>query len=54
MEALLVEEIRGLKDVRSHRIRDHEVLAIESFVNALPGYLLPDAAGQARISTALE
>jgi hypothetical protein len=31
-----------------------KLLAIDSFVDALPGYLLPDAASQARISTVLE
>jgi hypothetical protein len=54
--AELVEEIQaGPEDVRIYiALEIKKLLAIGSFVDALPGYLLPDAASQARISTVLE
>jgi len=54
--AELVEEIyAGPEDVRTYIASEiTKLLAIGSFVDALPGYLLPDAASQARISTVLE
>lgn len=54
--AELVEEIQaGPEDVRTYIASEiKKLLAIGSFVDALPGYLLPDAASQARISTVLE
>jgi hypothetical protein len=54
--AELVEEIHaGPEDVRTCIASEiKKLLAIGSFVDALPGYLLPDAASQARISTVLE
>lgn len=54
--AELVEEIQaGPEDVRIYIASEiKKLLAIGSFVDALPGYLLPDAASQARIPTVLE
>ncbi len=54
--AELVEEIKaGPQNVRTDIASEiKKLLAIGSFVDALPGYLLPDAASQARISTVLE
>lgn len=54
--AELVEEIHaGPEDVRTYIASEiTKLLATGSFVDALPGYLLPDAASQARISTVLE
>ena len=51
--AELVEEIKaGPQNARTYIASEiKKLLAIGSFVAALPGYLLPDAAGQARIST---
>jgi hypothetical protein len=52
----LVEEVRdGPEDVRAYIASElKKLLAIGAFGDALPGYLLPDAASQARISTLLE
>jgi hypothetical protein len=52
----LVEEIQaGPEGVRTYIASEiKKLLAIGSFADALPGYLLPDAASQARISTVLE
>ena len=54
--AELVEEIQaGPENVRIYIASEiKKLLAARSFVDALPGYLLPDAASQARISTVLE
>ncbi|MGA8154419.1 MAG: hypothetical protein WB952_25975 [Terriglobales bacterium] len=54
--AELVEEIQaGPEDVRIYIASEiKKLLTIASFVDALPGYLLPDAASQARISTVLK
>jgi hypothetical protein len=46
----IVAEISETAEVREYlawRLRD--MLEIQSFRNALPGYLLPDAASQARL-----
>jgi hypothetical protein len=52
----LVEEIRaGAADVRAYIAAEiKNLLAIRQFRDALPGYLLPDQASQARISVLLE
>ncbi|MGO9112087.1 MAG: hypothetical protein ACLP9L_22915 [Thermoguttaceae bacterium] len=54
--AELVEEIHaGPEDVRTYIASElTKLLAIGLFVDTLPGYLLPDAASQARISTVVE
>ena len=50
--AELVEEIQAAEaDVRSYIVTEvHKLLAIREFLDALPGYLLPDEASQARVS----
>lgn len=52
----LIEEIRtGAGDVRTHIAAEiRKLLAIREFLDALPGYLLPDQASQARVSILLE
>jgi hypothetical protein len=54
--AELVKEIRELsEDVRTYIVSEiAELLATPAFLDALPGYLLPDAASQARVSILLE
>jgi hypothetical protein len=54
--AELSEEIRaGDKDVRAYIAAEiGKLLSIRKFLDALPGYLLPDQASQARISILLE
>ncbi len=54
--AQLVEEIQARpEDVHTYIASEiKKSLAVGSFVDALPGYLLPDAASQARIPTVLE
>jgi predicted nucleotidyltransferase len=53
--ASLVTEIQAAAAELRAYIRDHtgRLLAVPEFLDALPGYLLPDAASQARISTVL-
>jgi hypothetical protein len=50
--AELVEEIRdGVENVRAYIAAEiRKLLAIRKFLDALPGYLLPDPASQARVS----
>ena len=52
----LAEEIRsGPEDVRSYIGAEfRKILATPEFLDALPGYLLPDQASQARVSILLE
>ena len=54
--AELVEEISaGAEDVRAYIAAEiRKLLAIREFLDALPGYLLPDQASQARVSILLE
>jgi hypothetical protein len=54
--AELVEEIHaGAADVRAYIAAEiKKLLAIREFLDALPGYLLPDPASQARVSVFLE
>jgi hypothetical protein len=54
--AELVEGIRaGAENVRAYIAAEiRKLLAIREFLNALPGYLLPDQASQARVSILLE
>lgn len=54
--AELVEEIRaGAENVRAYIAAEiRKLLAIRQFLDALPGYLLPDQASQARVSILLE
>jgi hypothetical protein len=54
--AELIEEIQaGPEGVRTYIASEiKKLIAISAFMDALPGYLLPDAASQARISTVLE
>jgi hypothetical protein len=54
--AELVEEIHaGAADVRAYIAAEtRKLLAIREFLDALPGYLLPDQASQARVSILLE
>jgi hypothetical protein len=54
--AELVEEIRaGAENVRAYIAAEiRKLLAIPGFLNALPGYLPPDQASQARVSILLE
>jgi hypothetical protein len=54
--AELSEEIRaGDKDVRAYIAAEiGKLLSIRKFLDALPGYLLPDQASQARVSILLE
>jgi len=54
--AELVEEIRnGVGDVRAYIAAEiRKLLAVRKFLDALPGYLLPDSANQARVSILLE
>jgi len=54
--AELVEEIRaGAEDIRTYIAAEiRKVLAIREFLDALPGYLLPDQASQGRVSILLE
>ena len=49
--AELVQEIRSAQeDVRAYIASEiNKLLGTQAFVDALPGYLLPDAASQARI-----
>ncbi|MGB9068410.1 MAG: hypothetical protein WCC21_07560 [Candidatus Acidiferrales bacterium] len=51
--AELVEEIRAAEsDVRSYLARQiKKLISIPEFNDALPGYLLPDAASQQRVGT---
>lgn len=52
---LVKEIIAGPEDVRSYIASEiTKLLATQSFVDALPGYLLPDQASQARVSILLE
>ena len=52
----LVEEMRaGAEDVRAYIAAEiTKLLATREFLDALPGYLLPDQASQARVSILLE
>lgn len=52
----LVHEIQNApKEVRSYIASEvHKLLGASAFLDALPGYLLPDSASQARISELLE
>jgi hypothetical protein len=52
----LIEEIRGgTENVRAYIAAEiRKLLAIREFLDALPGYLLPDQASQARVSLLLE
>jgi hypothetical protein len=54
--AELVEEIRtGTEDVRTYIAEEiRKLLAIREFLDALPGYLLPDQVSQGRVSILLE
>ena len=54
--AELVEEIRdGVGNVRAYIPAEiRKLLAVREFLDALPGYLLPDPASQARVSILLE
>lgn len=54
--AELVEEIRdGVGNVRAYIAAEiRKLLAVREFLDALPGYLLPDPASQARVSILLE
>lgn len=54
--AELVEEIHaGAADVRAYIAAEtRKLLVIREFLDALPGYLLPDQASQARVSILLE
>ncbi len=54
--AELVEEIRaGAENVRGYIAAEiRKLLATREFLDALPGYLLPDQASQARVSILLE
>lgn len=54
--AELVEEIHaGAADVRAYIAAEiKKLLVIREFLDALPGYLLPDQASQARVSVLLE
>jgi hypothetical protein len=54
--AELIEEIRaGNEDVRAYIAAEiRKLLATGEFLDALPGYLLPDQASQARVSILLE
>jgi hypothetical protein len=54
--AELVEEIRdGVGDVRAYIAAEiRKLLAVREFLDALPGYVLPDPASQARVSILLE
>jgi hypothetical protein len=52
----LPQEIqKAPEDVRSYIASEiKKLLGTSAFIDALPGYLLPDSASQARISTLLE
>jgi hypothetical protein len=52
----LAEEIHsGPEDVRPYIAAEfRKLLAIPEFLDALPGYLLPDRASQARVAILLE
>ena len=52
----LVDEIHaGAADVRAYiAAKTRKLLATREFLDALPGYLLPDHASQARISILLD
>ena len=54
--AELVEEIRdGVGNVRAYIAAEiRKLLAVREFLDALPGYVLPDPASQARVSILLE
>lgn len=54
--AQLVQEIpAAASDVRAYIASEiHRLLTTRAFVDALPGYLLPDAASQARITILLD
>ena len=54
--AEVVEEIRAdTKDVRAYIAEEiRKLLLIREFLDAIPGYLLPDQASQARVSLLLE
>lgn len=54
--AELVEEIRdGVGNVRAYIAAEiRKLLAVREFLDALPGYVLPDPANQARVSILLE
>ena len=54
--AELVEEIHaGADDVRAFVVAEtRKLLATREFLDALPGYLLPDEASQARVSILLD
>jgi len=54
--AELIEEIRaGAEDIRIYIAAEiRKMLAIREFLDALPGYLLPDPASQGRISISLD
>jgi hypothetical protein len=54
--AELVEEVKACPvDVRSFIASEiKKLLTVDSFVDALPGFLLPDAMSQARLSLVLE
>ena len=46
----IVAEVAAAEEVRSYIAQEfRELLAIPQFIDALPGYLLPDAASQARL-----
>ena len=50
----IVEEVRAEKLLREYLFTEIvRLLAAPGFIDALPGYLLPDAASQARIGTVL-
>ena len=52
----LIKEIEdGPEDVRAYIASEiNKLLATSNFLDALPGYLLPDQASQARLSILLE
>jgi hypothetical protein len=54
--AELVQEIRAAaEDVRAYIAAEiGKILGIRKFLDALPGYLLPDEVSQARLSILLE
>jgi|ERR1035438_81035 hypothetical protein len=48
--AAIVEEIAAAEEIRSFIAQEfRDLLAVPQFVDALPGYLLPDGASQARL-----
>ena len=50
----IVEEVQVEPSLREYLSKEiNELLATSGFIDALPGYLLPDAASQARIGTVL-